>query len=58
MVVNMKEIKVKTKAKTIQGRIEAIISAHFYVDENNSIIMHQRNATKMILEQFDVKEKV
>ena len=54
----MKEIKVKTKAKTIQGRIEAIISAHFYVDENNSIIMHQRNATKMILEQFDVKEKV
>lgn len=49
-------VKVKTKAKTIQGKLEAIISQHL-VETEDGIILYQRDVAKMILDMFDVKVK-
>jgi hypothetical protein len=49
-------MKIKTKAKTKNGILKAIILGHFIIDEED-IIFYQRDAIKMILDNFIVIPK-
>lgn len=52
---SIEKIKVKTKAKTTNRVLEAIINQHFVVLEYPTLLT--RDAVKMILENFDVTPK-
>ena len=53
------KIVVKTKAKSIQGRLQAIIVQHLICNwpEDGDIVLLQKAAAKYILAEFDVREK-
>ena len=54
------KIVVKTAAKSIQGRLQAIIAQHLICNwpEDGDIVLLQNEAAKCILAEFDVREKV
>ena len=54
---NHPKVIVNTKAKSIRGKLEAIISQHFVCNwpESGDIVLLYKDAVKYILNEFEVK---